>query len=74
MLFVSRRAGLKLNDKETEMLTTLSQSRSEPAGRAQRASILLRVSLRKSVMSRIPPSRSAKSEVWVRLPRQTRWK
>ena len=41
MPFVSRRAGLKLSDKETEMLTALSQSRSEPAGRVQRASILL---------------------------------
>jgi hypothetical protein len=40
--FVSRRAQLKLSDKETEMLTALSQSRSEPAGRVQRASILLR--------------------------------
>jgi transposase len=42
MPFVSRRAQLKLSDKETETLTALSQSRSEPAGRVQRASILLR--------------------------------
>ena len=42
MPFVSRRAQLKLSDTETETLTTLSQSRSEPAGRVQRASILLR--------------------------------
>ena len=42
MPFVSRRAALKLSDKETEILTALSQSRSEPAGRVQRASILLR--------------------------------
>lgn len=42
MPFVSRRAQLKLSDKETEMLTALSQSRSEPAGRVQRALILLR--------------------------------
>lgn len=42
MPFVSRRAQLKLSDTETETLTALSQSRSEPAGRVQRASILLR--------------------------------
>jgi hypothetical protein len=42
MPFVSRRAQLKLSGKETETLTALSQSRSEPAGRVQRASILLR--------------------------------
>ncbi len=42
MPFVSRRAGLKLSDQETERLAALSQSRSEPAGRVQRASILLR--------------------------------
>jgi transposase len=41
MPFVSRRAELKLRDKEAEMLTSLSQSRSEPAGRVQRALILL---------------------------------
>jgi transposase/uncharacterized protein YwbE len=40
--FVSRRARLKLNNAEIEMLTALSQSRSEPAGRVQRASVLLR--------------------------------
>jgi hypothetical protein len=40
--FVSRRARLKLSETEIEMLTVLSQSRSEPAGRVQRASILLR--------------------------------
>jgi transposase len=40
--FVSHRAQLKLSDKEKETLTALSQSRSEPAGRVQRASILLR--------------------------------
>jgi transposase len=40
--FVSRRARLKLSNKEIEMLTALSQSRSEPAGRVQRASMLLR--------------------------------
>jgi transposase len=33
---------LKLSNQETEMLTALAQSRSEPAGRVQRASILLR--------------------------------
>ena len=42
MPFVSRRALLKLSSQETEMLTALAQSRSEPAGRVQRASILLR--------------------------------
>ena len=42
MPFVSRRALLRLSNSETEMLTALSQSRSEPAGRVQRASILLR--------------------------------
>jgi transposase len=40
--FVSRRAQLRLSSSEAEMLTALSQSRSEPAGRVQRASILLR--------------------------------
>jgi transposase len=40
--FVSRRAQLKISNKEMETLTALSQSRSEPAGRVQRASILLR--------------------------------
>lgn len=42
MPFVSHRAQLKLSDTETETLNALSQSRSEPAGRVQRASILLR--------------------------------
>ncbi len=42
MPFVSRRARLRLNNGEIEMLTALAQSRSEPAGRVQRASILLR--------------------------------
>lgn len=42
MPFVSRRAQLRLSSSEAEMLTALSQSRSEPAGRVQRASILLR--------------------------------
>jgi transposase len=40
--FVSRRARLKLDGGEAEVLTALSLSRSEPAGRVQRASILLR--------------------------------
>jgi transposase len=40
--FVSHRAQLKLSNQETETLTALAQSRSEPAGRVQRASILLR--------------------------------
>jgi transposase len=40
--FVSHRAQLKLSDSEVAMLAALSQSRTEPAGRVQRASILLR--------------------------------
>jgi transposase len=40
--FLSRRAQLRLSESDTEMLTALSQSRSEPAGRVQRAAILLR--------------------------------
>jgi hypothetical protein len=40
--FVSRRAQLKLSDREAETLAALAQSRSEAAGRVQRASILLR--------------------------------
>ena len=39
MPFVSRRAQLKLSGSEIEKLTALSQSRSQPAGRVQRASI-----------------------------------
>jgi len=39
--FLSRRAQLMLISSETEMLTALSQSRIEPAGRVQRAKILL---------------------------------
>ena len=42
MPFVSRRAPLKLSKTELETLTALSQSRSESAGRVQRAAILLR--------------------------------
>ena len=42
MPFASRRAQLKLSIKEAEALAALSLSRSEPAGRVQRASILLR--------------------------------
>lgn len=42
MPFVSRRALLRLSNDETEMLTALSQSRSQPAGRVQRASMVLR--------------------------------
>lgn len=44
MPFLSRRAPLVLNGKERDMLAALSQSRSEPAGRVQRALILLRYS------------------------------
>ncbi len=42
MPFVSHRAALKLRPGEMQMLTALSQSRTEPAGSVQRASILLR--------------------------------
>lgn len=42
MPFVSRRASLRLSNSEIDMLTALSQSRSQPAGRVQRASVLLR--------------------------------
>lgn len=42
MPFVSHRAPLRLSPSELEMLTALSQSRTEAAGRVQRASILLR--------------------------------
>jgi transposase len=42
MPFVSRRARLKLSDNEKEALMSLAQSRSESAGRVQRAAILLR--------------------------------
>jgi transposase len=40
--FVSQRAQLKLSRSEVEMLTALAQSRSQPAGRVQRASIVMR--------------------------------
>jgi transposase len=40
--FVSRRAQLKLSSSEVEVLTALSQSRSQPPSRVQRASIMLR--------------------------------
>ena len=42
MPFVSRRARLELGQSEVETLTALSQSRSEPAGRVERAGIVLR--------------------------------
>ena len=42
MPFVSRRAQLRLSGDEIDLLRALSQSRSEPAGRVQRASIVLR--------------------------------
>ena len=42
MPFVSHRARLRLSPGEVEMLTALSQSRTEAAGRVLRASILLR--------------------------------
>ena len=49
MPFVSRRGLLKLSPGEMEMLTTLSQSGTEAAGRVQRAVILLRYQARNSV-------------------------
>lgn len=42
MPFISRRPTLKLNEEEATWLRQLSQSRSESAGRVQRAEILLR--------------------------------
>lgn len=42
MPFASQRAPLQLSESDQELLTALSQSRIEPAGRVQRASILLR--------------------------------
>jgi Helix-turn-helix domain len=42
MPFVSNRARLRLSQGEVEMLTALSQSRTEAAGRVRRAAILLR--------------------------------
>jgi transposase len=42
MPFVSNRAQLRLSQGEVEMLTALSQSRTEAAGRVRRAAILLR--------------------------------
>lgn len=42
MPFVSRRAKLKLTKEDSAWLERLAQSRSEPAGRVQRAEILLR--------------------------------
>jgi transposase len=42
MPFISRRPKLKLSEEETTWLQQLSQSRSEAAGRVQRAEILLR--------------------------------
>jgi hypothetical protein len=42
MPFVSRRPRLKLTPEESTWLQRLSQSRSEPAGRVQRAEMLLR--------------------------------
>jgi transposase len=49
MPFVSHRAPLKLSPGEAEMLTALSQSRTEAAGRVQRASILLGYHANKTV-------------------------
>lgn len=42
MPFLSRRAPLRLSERDAQMLTALSQSKSEPAGRVQRAAMLLR--------------------------------
>src|SRR5947199_9492669 len=42
MPFTSKRAKLMLGDEEVRMLEQLVRSRSEPAGRVERAKILLR--------------------------------
>jgi transposase len=47
--FVSHRAPLKLSPSELEMLTALSQSRTEAAARVQRASMLLRYNANESI-------------------------
>jgi transposase len=47
--FVSHRAPLKLSPSEVEMLTSLSQSRTEAAARVQRASTLLRYHANQSI-------------------------
>ena len=47
--FFSRRAQLKLSHREIEKLTALSQSRSQPAGRVQRAAILLQYHAGKTI-------------------------
>ena len=49
MPFVSRRAALRLSPGEIEMLTALSQSRGQPAGRLQRAAMLLHFHAGKTV-------------------------
>ena len=49
MPFVSHRAPLKLSPSELEMLTALSQSRTEAAARVQRASMLLRYNANESI-------------------------
>jgi transposase len=47
--FVSHRAPLNLSPSELEMLTALSQSRTEAAARVQRASMLLRYNANESI-------------------------
>ena len=49
MPFVSHRAPLRLSPSELEMLTALSQSRTEAAARVQRASMLLRYHANESI-------------------------
>ena len=49
MPFVSHRAPLNLSPSELEMLTALSQSRTEAAARVQRASMLLRYNANESI-------------------------
>lgn len=49
MPFVSRRAALRLSPGEMEMLTAQVQSRGQPAGRVQRASMLLHYHAGKTV-------------------------
>ena len=49
MPFVSHRAPLRLSPSELEMLTSLSQSRTEAVARVQRASMLLRYNANESI-------------------------
>ena len=67
MPFVSRRAQLRLGRRGMKMLTTLSQSRSEPVGRVQRASMLLRYHAGDTVseIARVLGTNRPRVERWV---------